>query len=494
MSNHSSSKFLQKLHRDERGSISILTVFTVLILTILLGMVMNVGRHVDGKVRMQNAADAAAYSGGVVLAREMNCLTFTNHLLCDVFALTAFMREGRDCNAAQYTPQILDAWMTIAPTFSRSQIPKFQRLGNAIQQKVPLERELVAAYCRWAMASSERVLPVLEAILKPTPPAEGQTEVDGLIPRFQRDVTMVYPDIAQMAANEAARRGGTPDFGRGTMVGCLWHADGVPFGNGYEYSDPNHPVIDPLRDPSLDGGAWVSLARSGRKQWAEQYLHDWNAEMLLGFDNFAKMSQFGNLWRAFTCAQLRKLLEVEHPNTNLPHVMRPYPESQSDKNNYLDRYFDVVAVVYWRKLPEFAPRVFRNPIDGDALAFAQARVYIPQARLVWRYAGPGSGGPSSIPLGGVPGDIASIDPEPPSQQPTPDPNRRGRWYVGREPVATDWNLWNQRWATQLTPATAPQLAAILATAPPTEEFHALGLTLPRFNRLDSHDMQQINTH
>ena len=60
------------LHRDERGVISILTVFAMLMLTALLGMVMNVGRQVDGKIRMQNAADAAAYSGGVVLARGMN--------------------------------------------------------------------------------------------------------------------------------------------------------------------------------------------------------------------------------------------------------------------------------------------------------------------------------------------------------------------------------------------------------------------------------------
>ena len=59
-------------------------------------MVMNVGRHVDGKLRMQNAADSAAYSGGVVLARGMNTLAFTNHLLCDVFAVTAILREARD--------------------------------------------------------------------------------------------------------------------------------------------------------------------------------------------------------------------------------------------------------------------------------------------------------------------------------------------------------------------------------------------------------------
>src|SRR5579862_3916421 len=53
---------LRRVHEDQRGTISIVSVFAVLFLMMLLGMVMNVGRHVDGKLRMQNAADSAAYS------------------------------------------------------------------------------------------------------------------------------------------------------------------------------------------------------------------------------------------------------------------------------------------------------------------------------------------------------------------------------------------------------------------------------------------------
>ena len=91
-----------RLHRDQRGTISIVSVFTTLLLIMLLGMVMNAGRQVDGKIRMQNAADAATYTGGVVLSRAMNTLAFTNHLLCDVFAMTAWMREARDQNSASF--------------------------------------------------------------------------------------------------------------------------------------------------------------------------------------------------------------------------------------------------------------------------------------------------------------------------------------------------------------------------------------------------------
>src|SRR5208283_4203515 len=122
--------FIRKLHRDERGSISIVSVFAVMFLAMLLGMIMNVGRHVDGKIRMQNAADASAYSGGVALSRGMNALAFTNHLLCDVFAVTAVLREARDENSASYTPRILAAWSKLAPIFSSSRFPKFAALGS----------------------------------------------------------------------------------------------------------------------------------------------------------------------------------------------------------------------------------------------------------------------------------------------------------------------------------------------------------------------------
>ncbi len=49
-------------------------------------------------------------AGGVTdMRRGMNTLAFTNHLLCDVFALTAFMREARDGNATQSSPAMIEA-------------------------------------------------------------------------------------------------------------------------------------------------------------------------------------------------------------------------------------------------------------------------------------------------------------------------------------------------------------------------------------------------
>ncbi|MDP7303928.1 MAG: pilus assembly protein TadG-related protein, partial [Pirellulaceae bacterium] len=79
---------ITRVHRDQEGSISIVSVFGLMLLVFLLGLVMNAGRQVDQKVKMQNAADSATYAGGVVVGRGMNTLAFTNHLMSDVFAIT----------------------------------------------------------------------------------------------------------------------------------------------------------------------------------------------------------------------------------------------------------------------------------------------------------------------------------------------------------------------------------------------------------------------
>ncbi len=217
---------------------SIVSVFAVLFLAMLLGMVMNVGRHVDGKLRMQNAADSAAYSGGVVLARGMNTLAFTNNLLCDVFAVTAFLREARDQNAASYTPKILAAWSNVAPVFSASGFPKFTALGSAIQQKVPLEQQMVTNYSAWAKSVSDQVLPMTEEILS-----------QELIPKYQRAVVVAFPDIAQSAARETAARNGEPDHRRGPMFGVLWRTDARPVGGDaektYAPDERTLPAVDP---------------------------------------------------------------------------------------------------------------------------------------------------------------------------------------------------------------------------------------------------------
>ncbi len=106
-----------RIHRDERGTISVLTVFTIFILTIVLGMVFNIARQLDDKLRMQNAADASCYTGTLTMTRGMNTLAFTNHLMCEVFALTAYMREGAQRYSESFAPEVLAVWQEVGAVF-----------------------------------------------------------------------------------------------------------------------------------------------------------------------------------------------------------------------------------------------------------------------------------------------------------------------------------------------------------------------------------------
>jgi len=488
----------RRLDRDQEGTISILTVFAVLLLTMLLGMVMNVGRQVDG----------------LVLARGMNTLAFTNHLLCEVFSLTAFMREARDRNSERYVPGILAAWDAVGRVLATSGFPKFDQLGAAIQKKTPLEQELVRAYSEWAAAASVNILPLLETILQ-----------QEMIPEFQRAVVTAYPDIAQTAAMEVARHNGRPAHGRGPMLGVLWRASGVPVGGSSEGFGGSLPVVDPERDLT-----YLSEARQKRRHYAEMYLgltvsdrrhayygdehfRSWNKEALVFFDRYAKMSQFNRLWRSFSCGQLNQLLDVEYAYTNLPHLLdtRARKETMYEEgigptlvsNASLDEYFSYLGVVYWRQLPELASRVFRNPTQSDTVAYAEVRVFVPHRRLVWWHYHAGT--PPRESMGGIGGQLPFPPDEDEEEEEQPqskqaggdddEPERTDWWEVIRQPwLSTRWDLFNEHWTCSLVPTTMPNLATILQTPPSVPEFAVANIRLPDLGSLNTPDIGRISPH
>lgn len=498
------ARFVLRVHHDQRGSISIASVFALLLLVFLLGMVMNSGRQVDQKVKMQNAADASTYAGGVVLTRGMNTLAFTNHLLFDVFALTAYMREARDQSAQSLTPEILDQWAKTAPEFGGSQFPELKALATAIPQKVPLEREMIRTFSVWAAAASDMMLPVLEEIL-----------ANRRIPEFQRALVESTPRLAQVAADEVARRHGQawPQSIRPQspgLRGVLWRTDGEPVGGASEAERRTLPVVDPVEDMPPDRDDYMDLARRQRKRYANIYLRQWNSESLRAFDVYARMSQFSNLWRIFTCGQLEKLLEEDYPDTNLPHLIRDTLNDVIDNdiddvavgdvdgiNAHLERDFMFVGVVYREKIGDRIPGVFENPIETDTQAYAQIMLFVPRRRLIMasrrldqqqQNSGENSGA--------VPGGESVPLPVPGAQQPPPPDGSENEveWYVTRQSSArhpSQWDLINQNWTMQMVPATTPALAEILSTSP---ESIGVEANVPDLRRLTEEDLRWISNH
>ncbi len=483
---------LARVHRDERGTISIVSVFALIILAMLLGMVLNVGFQADSKVKMQNAADASAYSGGVVMARGMNTLAFTNHLLCDVFALTAFLREAADNRGVEYVPEILAAWQELAPQYEFDDFNRFQNwngqyygqnasfsiqtLSEAITNTVPKEQEMVRAFAEWAAAFSDQVLPTLEHILE-----------NELIPEYQRAVVENVPDIAQTAMNLIAHAHGVRPDGethetRGPLQGMLWTPRAEPVNTFADFTNRSLPVVDPVRDAMPEQQYYLKVARAWRNAVAKNYLSQWNNEKLAPFRYVGGMSQYYNLWVSFTCGRLEQL-QHEHEMSNLPFVIHTPPEviqlavnddnilrttvrdtmklaHSSERNDFLEQNNHFVGVVYWPRVPHMFPGLFDTPISGDNTSYAQISLFIPRNRLVW-----GNGNDLEYPV------------------------RQGR--------STGWDLFTQNWRVQLVPATHPSLLAILQTTPTfdgRDDLESQQISLPDLGELTEDDIAVISHH
>jgi len=337
-----------RLHRDERGVTSVLSLVAVMLFTMLLVMLTNIVRHVDDKVRMQNAADAAAFSGAAVLARGMNAIAFANHLQAETFALTALLRAMEDRGSQ----------------------------------------------------TARQLLPVMQVVLgtpEPVLPVSG----DRLLPEYQRDVVELFPGLARQVTQEIALRHGLPQgrlpqgmlqgqavpparFGpRGPQSGVLWLSRGTAVGVADEM-DPGARTL-PVIDPGSDGSDWARLQDIGDRQElavlrrletatrALRALHD---QLPAGRRQDASL--LGDATR-----YLVRLLEVDFPTTNLPLLLRSQtgaavtPESGRPVDD-----FAVIATVHRAFDREHGSRLFVNPIArrADAVTFAQAEFFLPRPR------------------------------------------------------------------------------------------------------------------
>jgi hypothetical protein len=77
----------RRLPLDDRGLLSFASLFAILALIVGFALVANIGKTVGQKLEAQNAADAAAAGAAVELARGMNAVTATNHIIGECQAL-----------------------------------------------------------------------------------------------------------------------------------------------------------------------------------------------------------------------------------------------------------------------------------------------------------------------------------------------------------------------------------------------------------------------
>jgi hypothetical protein len=77
--------------RDEDGKVSIVSILAVMAIFGMIGLVANVGRVAREKIELQTAADAAAATTTLWLARSMNAITTANHLMGEATAVVVML-------------------------------------------------------------------------------------------------------------------------------------------------------------------------------------------------------------------------------------------------------------------------------------------------------------------------------------------------------------------------------------------------------------------
>lgn len=575
---------VRKLHGDQRGAISVLSVFAIFLFTILLVLIVNVGRQIDDKLRMQNAADAAAYSGASVIARGMNAIAFANHLECETFALVAFMREGRDRKSERFIPEILAAWQTVGDKFASgtgaANSQKFKLMGEAILRKIPIEQQMVNSFSTMAFHQSRLTLPLFEYILA-GPDFESSLDIPdrsfegGFLPRFQRAVLQTIPQIAAVATDEIVQRYGTRTRSQHRsqdLRGLLWATNATVVGTRDELFAPTRtlPVIDPSRYANDIAQVGESsppdcpecfscsecISRKIRHDRAHQYLEDWIRHWMSPYFEYpdngtpdygstsAKMSNYINFWRIYTCANLNALLD-EYPHTNLPFVLRdaptrPYnggpPGNSWDPNwdydgcvqtaqhpgrpcqpgrpitrEMLESQYSFVAAVYWPHQQPMFPGLFKNPQERDsrtfAVAFAQATVFPPRGRFsrvdraenapwVYQYPCPPNGTCCATLYDRAPGSweqytLSNTNPSSPRVANNLPPfAQETRWEQFGQ-----WDSFNQNWTAKLVPATAASVPLIVSQHPGVYLNGALGnYQPPNLQNVPLSQFHLVNTH
>lgn len=331
---HWTASQIQRVHRNECGVISLLTVFVMLGCTWLLLWVINSAKQLDARVRMQNAVDAAGHSGTAVLARGMNAIAFANQLEFDLLAAVATLRVS----AAGNVPSPL---VRLLPTFEE----------------------------------------LLEGSQPGTPPSQRP------IPAFRYAVVERMPGQASEMVRDIARSSGAwrgpdaatnPDGPQGPLVAVLWTSQGRQVGQGSE-QDPWQrvlPVIDPSAggwdEPWLPDDSLQQAARRERRQAARRYLIPWAQDIARRTPSLTnRVVQLAEL-------ELDRMFDNEFVDNNLPMMLRPRRTEQEAVE--MDLMF--VATAYRLHPRSMAPNLFRNPNAGiaPAMAVAQSTMFLPRSR------------------------------------------------------------------------------------------------------------------
>ena len=105
------------LRRDERGAILVLGIFMCSCIVGALWYLAGIGSAIVYRERMQEAADAIAFSGAVLHARGMNLIVLINFVMAAILAIRVEMRWRSRADDRRHgpfvSPSLAQAWRAL---------------------------------------------------------------------------------------------------------------------------------------------------------------------------------------------------------------------------------------------------------------------------------------------------------------------------------------------------------------------------------------------
>ncbi len=141
-----STQTLTALHEAEEGYIAVVNVVSILLCTVLMGLVVNTGNIVRHKIEVQNSADATAYTAALWHARGMNAVTMTNHVIGEISAFVVMHEAigGKDLDDTNQKDATKTEDMILEGVYQGAQaaaIAPQQEVYDTVRQEDGIEAE-----------------------------------------------------------------------------------------------------------------------------------------------------------------------------------------------------------------------------------------------------------------------------------------------------------------------------------------------------------------
>lgn len=230
---------LISVHREEGGQTMIFVAIVLFALVCFFALVVNVGHRVTDKVEMQNAADAAAMSGGIWNARALNTISVLNVAMTECLAFIIMFKAFDKTFIA--TKTALEANLAVAKACS----------------KVPYANIVCIpwlACLKVIKAVSLKVAEQMNKLMKKlTQKNKGLWQVMKWLEQAETGVRVSFPLIAAYEANKIARLNHADPYFGIDIEGIGWHVLFFP-------TDPKGLPVEKgkfkdLCKPTIEGGS-----------------------------------------------------------------------------------------------------------------------------------------------------------------------------------------------------------------------------------------------